>query len=73
MVQNSLLVKWLLFGSGEKHYFYVGFRYVISIKSLVFFGPLTYLIRYVRDKVYRDINIPNVPYKVRYNVPRDIR
>ena len=49
----------LLLGSGEKHRRYVEKRYVISIKSLVFFGTLTYLIMYVR--------VPNIP--VPYNVP----
>ena len=67
-------------GSGEKHHKSVGFRDVISIKSLLFFRTLTYLIRYVRVpvdlvpnvprgvKVYRDVNVPNVPYKVRYEL-----
>ena len=51
-----------IFGSGEKSYKYVGFRYVISIKSLVFLGTLTYLIRDVRD-VIRDVRDVNLPYK----------
>ena len=32
-----------IFGSGEKHHRHVGFRYIISIKSLVFFSTLTSL------------------------------
>ena len=38
-------------GSGEKHRRYVEKIYIISIKSLVIFGTLTYLIRYVRVPV----------------------
>ena len=52
-------------GTGEKHHKSVGFRDVISIKSLVFFRMLTYLLRYVRVPV--DL-VPNVPYKVRYEL-----
>ena len=48
---------WSFNGSGEKSYKYVGFRYVISIESLVFLGMLTYLMRYIR--------VPNVPRDVR--------
>ena len=42
-IRNKILRK--IKGSGEKSYNYVGFRDVISIKSIVFFGTLTYLIR----------------------------
>ena len=45
-------------GPGEKNYIYVGIRDVFSIKSLVFFRTLMYLIRYIRVPV--DL-VPNVP------------
>ena len=58
----SVVTFGLLLGSGEKHCGYVEKRYVISIKSLVFFGTLMYLIRYVRVfRVPIDLNVPNVP------------
>ena len=62
-----------LLGSDEKHRRYVEKRYVICIKSLVFFGTLTYLLWYVR--VFRVPNIPEGRYKVYRDVKvyRDIR
>ena len=56
------MLAWTLLklGSGEKHRRYVEKRYVISIKSLVFFGTLTYLIRDVRD--IRDESCPQKVY-----------
>ena len=60
----SVVTFGLLLGSGEKHRGYVEKRYVISIKSLVFFGTLMYLIRYVRvcrvPNVPVDLNVPNI-------------
>ena len=78
--KEGVIIECPLIGSGEKRYKYVEFRYVISIKSLVFLGTLeslgsliTYLITslimdVVRD-VIRDVKaynaLPNVPYLIR--------
>ena len=75
-----LSVKVLFRGSGEKHRRYLEKRYVISIKFLVLFGTLMYLIRYVRVPVSKVPNVPNVrdanvPVDLANvsNVPRDVR
>ena len=55
-------------GGGEKHRRYVGFRYVIRVFLVVFFGTLTYLrlqlylltyllITYLKDKVRYKVRV----------------